>query len=174
MPGQGLYFETLTQSWRARNCSSNSYGVDKIAYGLTSFACRPCPQGMTTSTDATQYPNSAAWFVRDNATGTEGFTSPMACVNQAGYGYNGRVSQPCIKGFWNAKDTYGTCTACGYGLTTSAVGAGKSATDCGVAAGFGFDGTTVQLCPMGECLFCEAACTGRADYLDLCAVLPVP
>jgi hypothetical protein len=157
MPGQGLYFETLTQSWRARNCSNNNYGVDKVAYGLSSAACRPCPQGMITSTDRIQYPNSSAWFVRSNTTSTEGFTSPLACVNQAGYGYNGRVSQPCNKGFWGAKDTYGTCVACGYGLTTSAVGAGKSVADCGVAAGFGYDGTTVQLCAMGECLLATEA-----------------
>lgn len=151
MPGQGLYYESLTQSWRARNCSSNNYGVDRITYGLSSSACRPCPQGMMTSTDRMQYPNSSAWFVRDNATKTEGFTSPMACVNQAGFGYNGRISQPCGRGTWSLKDSYGTCVSCGYGLTTSGVGAGRTAADCGVAAGFGYDESTVQLCAVGKC-----------------------
>jgi hypothetical protein len=40
MPGQGLYYSTLTQSWRARNCDTNNYGVNNRTYGLTPFACR--------------------------------------------------------------------------------------------------------------------------------------
>lgn len=39
-PGQGLYYSTLTQSWRARNCDSNNYGVTNRTYGLTPSACR--------------------------------------------------------------------------------------------------------------------------------------
>jgi hypothetical protein len=83
-PGQGLYYETLSQSWRAKNCNSNTYGVDKVTYGLSTFPCRPCPANMVASTNRTGYPNSWSYFVSDAATGTEGFTSPMACVNQAG------------------------------------------------------------------------------------------
>lgn len=84
LPGQGLYFETLAQSWRARNCDGNEYGVDKVTYGLSAFPCRGCPLNMVASTNRTGYPRSAAFFVRDNATGAQGFTSPLACVNQAG------------------------------------------------------------------------------------------
>lgn len=42
MPGQGLYYTTLTQTWRARNCVANSYGVANVTYGLTPYACREC------------------------------------------------------------------------------------------------------------------------------------
>jgi len=42
MPGQGLYYTTLTQTWRARNCLVNSYGVSNQTYGLTPYACREC------------------------------------------------------------------------------------------------------------------------------------
>lgn len=83
-PGQGLYYETLSQSWRAKNCNSNTYGVDKVTYGLSTSSCRPCPANMVASTNRTGYPNSWSYFVSDAATGTEGFISPMACVNQAG------------------------------------------------------------------------------------------
>lgn len=44
-----------------------------------------------------------------NDDGTGGFVSPYACVNRAGYGYNGRISQKCDKGYFNDKDTYSTC-----------------------------------------------------------------
>jgi hypothetical protein len=150
MPGQGLYFETISNTWRARNCTSNSYGVDKLAYGLTPSPCKSCPQNMVTSTDNTTHPRSAAWYVSDAATATAGYTSPLACVNQAGFGYNGRVSQPCDRGTWSARDSHGTCVPCGYGLTTSAVGAGRTQADCGIAAGFGFDGANVVPCQIGE------------------------
>lgn len=152
MPGQGLYYETLTKSWRARNCTANTYGVDKVAYGLVTSACKPCPLNMVTSTSNVTYPRSASWYVSDSVTQTAGFISPMACVNQAGYGYDGRVSQPCNRGTWSLRDTYGDCKACDYGLTTVGVGAGKSEADCGVAAGFGYDtlSSKVMPCPVGE------------------------
>lgn len=84
LPGQGLYYETLSQSWRAKNCDSNSYGVDKVTYGLSAFPCRGCPLNMVTSSNRTGFPNSASYFARDAASGAQGFTSPLACVNQAG------------------------------------------------------------------------------------------
>lgn len=148
LPGQGLYFETLTQSWRARNCSTgNSYGVDKIAYGLTATACRSCPLNMVTSTNNATYPRSASFYVSDSTAGNAGFISPLACVNQAGYGYDGRISQPCGIGTWNLHDNYAKCSPCPYGLTTSAVGAGRNVSDCGVAAGFGFDAGSGKVAP---------------------------
>jgi hypothetical protein len=39
-PGQGLYFETLEGTYRARNCDSNAYGVANRTYGLTPAPCR--------------------------------------------------------------------------------------------------------------------------------------
>ena len=76
-----------------------------------------------------------------------------------GFGYNGRIAQPCDRGFWNLADSYGTCKACGYGLTTAAVGAGKKEADCGLAAGFGNNGGTVGPCPAGVFLLLEVTDT---------------
>lgn len=66
-----------------------------------------------------------------------------------GYGYNGRVSQRCDLGTYNAPDTYGTCSPCPFGTTTSAVGAGVTILDCGLAAGFGNVSGTITPCPIG-------------------------
>ena len=38
--GQGLYFESTTSTWRARNCTTNNYGVANRTYGLQLAACR--------------------------------------------------------------------------------------------------------------------------------------
>lgn len=83
--------------------------------------------------------------------GARGFVSVRACVNQAGYGYNGRISQQCAKGMYNAQDTYSPCSACPGGLTTSGVGAGRAPADCGVAAGFGWSSeqSAVVPCELG-------------------------
>lgn len=81
--GQGLYFETITSTWRARNCdSSNSYGVSNKTHGLTPAPCKDCPQNMVASRDPS-YPTSAKYFVQ-NADGTGGFNSVSACVLQPG------------------------------------------------------------------------------------------
>lgn len=81
--GQGLYYDTLTKSWRARNCVDNSYGVTNKTYGLTPAPCKACPTNMITSKDATAYSVSAAYYTH-NADNTGGFTSVMACVVTAG------------------------------------------------------------------------------------------
>jgi hypothetical protein len=44
-----------------------------------------------------------------NTDNTGGFIGPYACVNKAGFGYNGRISQKCDTGYYNDKDTYSTC-----------------------------------------------------------------
>jgi hypothetical protein len=107
---------------------------------------------MVTSSNSSAFPNSAAWFTTNDGSGAQGYTSLRACVNAAGFGYNGRVSQPCDAGSYNAADTYGTCTQCGVGLTTRGVGLGVTASDCGLAAGYGWsaaDSATMP-CPAGE------------------------
>lgn len=111
--------------------------------------------------------NSSAYYYNDTANfaSAYGYIDPLACVTQAGYGYNGRIAQPCDKGSWNPNGTRSTCTPCDYGYTTASVGGtvdsvndpsgiiGDSASDCGVAAGFGyynFSGTaTLVPCPRG-------------------------
>lgn len=93
--------------------------------------------------------NTSASFFTNNSDGTYGFTSVKACVTQDGYGYNGRVAQQCAKGTYNNKDNYNDCTPCIYGLTTSDVGAGVTDADCGMAPGFGLDGTVIRECPIG-------------------------
>lgn len=96
------------------------------------------------------YPTSYLYYINNgDGDGTEGFTDVLACVTIDGYGYNGRVAQPCDKGFWNSKDNYDACKACAYGLTTEGVGKGVSQASCGMAAGFGLVGGSVVPCPIG-------------------------
>lgn len=154
LPGQGLYYSTITGSWRARNCVVDSYGVSNITYGLTPAPCRDCPAGMTAINNSTTYPNSTQYYYTANsAQGAVGFISALACVTLPGYGYNGRIAQQCDKGTYNAADTRSTCTQCTYGFTTSDVGAGVTVDDCGPAAGFGYynvSGTpNLVPCPIG-------------------------
>ena len=82
MPGQGLYFNTLTNTWRAKNCDVDSYGVSSKTYGLSPAACRDCPSGQVATT-AAGYPVSASFYV-DNGDGTKGFISVKTCVNKPG------------------------------------------------------------------------------------------
>jgi hypothetical protein len=114
-----------------------------------SFCCRrDCPTGQVAIQGNPLYPTSNS-FYQNNTDGTGGFISVKACVNLPGYGYNGRVSQKCDKGTFNAPDTYGTCTACPYGTTTTDVGAGVVIGDCGVAPGFGKYNNSYMPCPVG-------------------------
>jgi hypothetical protein len=39
-PGQGLFYASLTQTYRARNCETNSYGARTRFYGLVPYPCR--------------------------------------------------------------------------------------------------------------------------------------
>ncbi len=96
-----MYFSAATGNFMAVNCSNNNYGVSNITYGLAAYPCRDCAQGMQTRADL---PTSAA-FLAPN-----GFTSPMACVTQKGFGYNGRVASKCPAGSYNNEGNYGTCT----------------------------------------------------------------
>jgi hypothetical protein len=134
------------------------------------------------------YPVSNSFFT-NNTDGTFGFTNVLACVNQDGYGYNGRVSQLCEKGYYNKRDNRADCTACSYGLTTAAVGAGVVEGDCGIAPGFGYDGATIRECPIGAynndtidsnrqaaCTACTTGTTTQStgssspDQCNLCAI----
>ena len=102
-PGQGLYRSQAldgTTTWFAKNCDANSYGLKSVLYGRVVMPCRDCPAGMVTSKDAATFPNSASHFV-DNGDGTGGFTDPLACVTQAGWGYSGRSTSRCARvGVW--------------------------------------------------------------------------
>jgi hypothetical protein len=40
--GLGLYFETLTNTWRAKECLNNTYGMTNNTFGLTPNPCRDC------------------------------------------------------------------------------------------------------------------------------------
>lgn len=81
--GQGLYYETITKTWRAVNCNTNNnYGVANKTYGLTPAGCKSCPANMIASRSA-NYSTSAAHYTA-NADGTGGFTSVLACVTVAG------------------------------------------------------------------------------------------
>lgn len=148
-----MYFSAASNAYRGVNCDTNNYGVANTTYGLAAFPCRDCPSGMQTSTDLT---NSNRYYVSD--AGKQGFTSPMACVTQAGYGYNGRLATKCPAGSYNAAGNYNTCTKCIAGLTTADNATLQvTSADCGVAPGFGsYDGAIVP-CPVGECV-CVCVC----------------
>lgn len=75
-------FETLTQTWRAKDCTANSYGVANRTYGRTASPCKDCPAGMVAVNNAT-YSMSAQYF-RTSVDGSGGFTSDQACVTMPG------------------------------------------------------------------------------------------
>jgi hypothetical protein len=77
--------------------------------------------------------SASAAFNSDN-----GFTSPMACVTKAGYGYNGRVANKCPAGSYNGAGNYGTCTQCPVGYSTPDAAESQVAqSDCTIAVGYG-------------------------------------
>jgi hypothetical protein len=137
---------------RARNCVNNNWGVNVTTFGLNITNCRSCPLNMVTSTNKATNPTSASYYV-DNGDGrTGGFVSKWACVTQPGYGFNGIWSFQCPLGTYNSGDNWSNCTACGSGLTTTALGAGVRSTDCGIAPGFGFHDSVIVSCPVGKSL----------------------
>jgi len=141
-----MYFSVSSNTYRAANCDTNSYGVSSITYGLSAYPCRDCPAGMQTSTSL---PNSAAYYV-SNGAGKQGFTSPMACVTKPGYGYNGRFATKCPAGSYNAAGNYDTCSQCPTGLSTpDDVNRQLSQADCTLAVGYGFHDNTIVPCPVG-------------------------
>lgn len=167
--GQGMYYSAASATYKGVNCDTNNYGVANKTYGLAAFPCRDCPAGMQTSTSL---PNSALYWSTDGATPVrQGFTSPMACVTKAGYGYNGRVANKCAAGSYNAAGNYGTCTQCAPGLSTPDDAASQvSASNCTVAKGYGFYDGAVQPCPVGELLFAPPA----ALCFAVCARMRTP
>lgn len=40
--GQGLYYSTLSKTYRAKDCNANTFGVANTTYGLTPAPCREC------------------------------------------------------------------------------------------------------------------------------------
>lgn len=145
--GQGMYFSPATNTYTAVNCDSDSYGVTETTYGLAAHPCRSCPAGMQTSTSL---PNSAACYA-SHGNGTQGFTSPLACVTNAGYGYNGRAATKCPAGSYNAAGNYETCTQCPAGLSTPDDAAQQvSEANCVLGVGYGFHDNTTVACPVGE------------------------
>jgi len=141
--GQGMYFSAASSTYRAADCLADQYGVSNQTYGLAAYPCRDCPAGMMTSTDLQNSNNYKA---------ANGFTSPLACVTKAGYGYNGRVANQCPANAYNPAGNYGTCTQCAVGLITSGSPAEQvDAANCTLAPGYGFHDNAIQLCPVGEC-----------------------
>jgi hypothetical protein len=142
-----MFFSTATNSYRAVNCDTNSYGAANITFGLVSSPCRACPAGMVASTSL---PGSAAFWASDGA-GKQGFTSPMACLTRPGFGYNGRVAAKCPVGSYNTGGNQLPCTRCAEGLSTpDNATAQVSEANCTLAAGFGFHHGAILPCPVGE------------------------
>lgn len=100
--------------------------------------------------------------------------SVSACVNLPGYGYNGRVSQPCPTGSYSAGDNYGVCISCPRGFTTAGIGAGVTEADCGVAAGWGNVNGTILPCPIGAWWLPwrqQQLCASSTTSITCCVVL---
>lgn len=98
--------------------------------------------------------NSAAHWKLDASTpALGGFNSPLACVTKPGYGLVGRYAHRCEVGWYNAGGNYAPCTQCPFGLSTTNDAAGQISIDnCTVAPGFGVYNSSIQSCPIGECL----------------------
>jgi hypothetical protein len=90
--GQALYYQTITRTYRAVDCTSNSYGVANKMYGLTPAPCKACPTNLVAVRNAS-YPTSASFYTT-NADGSGGFTSVRACVTVAGAASGSRLLQP--------------------------------------------------------------------------------
>jgi hypothetical protein len=141
-----MYFSSASGTFKGVNCATNNYGAASATFGLAALPCRDCPAGMQTSVGLT---SSALYWATDGA-GSQGFTSPMACVTKPGFGYNGRVANKCPAGSYNAEGNYGTCTKCPVGLSTPNTAADQvSLSNCTVAKGYGYANNVVQPCPVG-------------------------
>lgn len=90
-PGYGMF--QIAQGIRVAACLVNSYGSPNVTFGRgrslnpralppisTLRPCRPCPTNMVTPANIT-----AASAVIKNADDT-GYTSPLACMTQPGFG----------------------------------------------------------------------------------------
>lgn len=144
-PSSGKY----TATW----CASSSYGATSIMYGLSATPCNFCAIGMETRRDLVDKDATyKAFYSADSAT-TGGFTSPLACVTKAGYGYDGRIANKCLVGSYNAGGNYKACTSCGVTGLTTLDDASKqtSQADCGISVGYGRHDGAIQACPLGEC-----------------------
>jgi hypothetical protein len=77
-----LYYEAISKTWRAKDCTADVYGVSNTTYGLSASPCKPCPAG-TTASNTAAFSNSARFYVH-NMDGSGGFNSVDACVTQPG------------------------------------------------------------------------------------------
>lgn len=154
-PGQGM-LKLPSGNFKAFWCDNKNYGVAGPTFGLQAFPCTACPYNMVTKKPtAFPYPPSNEppfYSDADNAVdGDGGFTDPKACVTEVGYGYNGRISYKCPRGWYNAGNNRDACTQCPYGRTTLDDAAEQaSEEDCGIAPGFGFFDGAIVPCPIGE------------------------
>lgn len=115
-------------------------GVASVTYGLAANPCKPCPSGLTIT-------SSSATGLTDSTSG--GITDAAACVTQAGWGWDGRISTECPKGSWAVGGDLSPCTECGFGQTTANTGS-VSVAACALAEGYGAVSGVIQLCPIGE------------------------
>lgn len=163
-----MYYSAASQTFYAANCDEDSYGGANITYGLAANPCRECPIGLVAQT---MYPTSAAHYTMDTSVTPNrgGFTGPRACVTQAGFGYNGKVSTRCPVGTWNPAGSLTPCTQCGFCLSTVNDPANQvDASNCTLAAGCGYHSGAIVPCPVGEFVcFCKAAIEMTDDRLQI-------
>lgn len=147
-----MFYSQASRAFYAQNCDADNYGSPNITYGLSAYPCRDCVGGLVASTS---YAKSNEFYVMDTGVtpARGGFTSPMACVTPAGYGYNGKSASKCPVGSWNPAGSLSSCTRCGYGLTTPDDAASQvDASNCKIMPGFGFHDNGIIPCPVGECV----------------------
>jgi hypothetical protein len=143
-PGQGMYFNAATNTYRSFDCGSNNYGVKAATYGLSATPCHDCLAGMMTD------PTSSMYHAEN------GFTDAMACVTMTSYGYDARVATKCPASSWNAGGNHKPCTPCATGLSTKLSTGPDNADwqdsedDCTLAVGFGFHDDAIVPCPLGR------------------------
>jgi hypothetical protein len=144
-----MYFNAITTTYWAANCSSNNYGAGSTTYGLAADPCQECPRGMIT--DALSEPSKSYLA-------PHGFTHPLSCVTKRSYGVDGLIASKCAAGSWNAGGNYKPCTPCGPGLSTQLSVNDQDAykqdseDDCTLDVGFGLHDGAIMPCPVGECV----------------------
>lgn len=152
-----MLFNAATGAFRAVNCDFNSYGVSNVTYGLAVLPCRDCPAGMLTNASV---PSSAAYWASDGA-GRQGFTSPLACITRAGWGWNGRTASKCPAGSYSPGGL-ASCTPCPeWGSTPDDASAQVDLANCTLTVGYGFHDNAIVPCPVGRCSLvsrCQSAC----------------
>ncbi|KAF8057265.1 hypothetical protein HT031_006073 [Scenedesmus sp. PABB004] len=166
--GQGLVQasgsgSSATPTYRAVNCTGNTFGALNRTYGLDAKPCTSCPAGTST---AAASPSLRSSF---------GYISPDACAVPAGTGMTGAVALPCAKGTWNdgTTDPADRCKTCPTG-TTTASSSSTSSDSCNLlSAGYEYvSPSTIRACSAGT--YRDADSTGTNTIFTVSSSVRTP